>query len=169
MFKITCLLNDIDVTRALGDCLASILGPGDVIFLSGDLGTGKTTLTKAIASGLGIDPGEITSPSFTIIHEHPGGKVPLIHVDMYRLGPRADVLETGLEEYLYEDNLVIIEWADYLGEGLVSSPLSLHLSFVDETVRRAEITVSSRDWQARLETLTNCLERRAVTYERIGP
>ncbi len=167
--KLIYLLKDIDATMALGQCLARILRPGDAIFLSGDLGAGKTTLTKAIGSGLGIDPGEITSPSFTLVHEHPGGRIPLIHADLYRLGPGADILETGLEEYLDGDNLVIIEWAGYLGEDLVSDPLLLHLSFVDEAVRRAEITCPFQGWRTRLKALADCFERRVIPHEGISP
>ena len=81
-----------------------------MIALFGDLGAGKTTLTKGIAVGLGL-AADIHSPTFTLIHEHPGA-VPLYHVDLYRLSCEEEIETLGLEEYIYSDGVTIIEWAD---------------------------------------------------------
>jgi tRNA threonylcarbamoyladenosine biosynthesis protein TsaE len=95
---------------AFGKELGSKLGPGDVIALYGGLGAGKTTLTKGIAVGAGVEA-EVFSPTFTLIHEHPG-RIPFYHVDLYRLTGDADAEFLGLDEYIYGEGITIIEWAD---------------------------------------------------------
>ena len=101
-------------TEAFGLELAKKLKAGSVLGLIGDLGTGKTTLTKYIAKGLGI--GEtITSPTFTIVNEYRSGRLPLFHFDAYRLEGQ-DPFETGIEEYFYRGGVCIVEWADMIAE-----------------------------------------------------
>lgn len=100
-------------TRAVGARLAARLGPGTVLLLSGDLGAGKTAFTKGLAEGLGIDPAEVTSPTFTLVHEYRGGRLPLIHVDLYRLD-RADLDEIGLDQDLAAVGVTAVEWAERL-------------------------------------------------------
>ena len=100
-------------TRAVGARLASRLSPGTVLLLSGDLGAGKTAFTKGLAEGLGIDPAEVTSPTFTLVHEYRGGRLPLIHVDLYRLD-RADLDEIGLDQDLAAVGVTAVEWAERL-------------------------------------------------------
>ena len=102
-----------DETRALGRELAASLAPSGVLLLDGDLGAGKTVLTQGLAAGLGIDPREVSSPTYTLIREHRGPRGRLIHVDLYRLAGD-DVLGLGLEELLAEDAVKVIEWADRL-------------------------------------------------------
>jgi len=104
-------------TEKLGLMLAEKLQPGDVLALVGDLGAGKTTLTKYIAKGLGITE-MITSPTFTIMNEYLGGRMPLYHVDAYRLENEEAALDIGLDEYFYKDGLCVIEWADLI-EGIL--------------------------------------------------
>lgn len=104
-------------TEKLGLMLAEELQPGDVLALVGDLGAGKTTLTKYIAKGLGITE-MITSPTFTIMNEYLGGRMPLYHVDAYRLENEEAALDIGLDEYFYKDGLCVIEWADLI-EGIL--------------------------------------------------
>lgn len=100
-------------TRALGEALAAELAPDGVLLLSGDLGTGKTVLAQGIARGLGIDPGEVQSPTFTLIREHAGHGGRLVHVDLYRLDP-SDVPALGLEELLAGPGVKVVEWAERL-------------------------------------------------------
>ena len=154
------LLRGIEDTNTLGRCLSESVRPGDILLLSGDLGAGKTCLTKAVASGLGIEKREVTSPSFTIIHEHLNGRLPLIHVDLYRLGRHADITEIGLEEYINGENLVVIEWADYLDGPLLEQGLRIDLRLIDEKVREACITGRADIWKERLLELDGCMGKK---------
>lgn len=104
-------------TEEFGSALAEKLEAGDVLALIGDLGTGKTTLTKSIAKGLGIEE-MITSPTFTIVSEYFSGRLPLFHFDVYRLSGEDEAFEAGLEEYFDRGGICVIEWADII-EGLL--------------------------------------------------
>ena len=104
-------------TRAIAARLASDLAPGDVLLLSGDLGAGKTAFVRGLAEGLGIDADEVTSPTFTLVHEYRGGRLPLIHVDLYRLD-RADLDEIGLDQDLAARGVTAVEWAERLSRPL---------------------------------------------------
>ena len=151
-------LKGMQATNVLGNCLSVVLGPGNLLLLSGDLGAGKTSLTKAIASGLGIEKKEVTSPSFAIIHEHLNGRLPLIHVDLYRLGPHADITEIGLEDYFDGKNVVIIEWAEYLKDLLLETALKIDLSFIDEQSREVYLTGKTGIWRERLLMIDDCIK-----------
>ena len=102
-------------TLATGKRFAATLRRGDVVALTGDLGAGKTQLVKGIAEGLGIAQ-EVTSPTFTLIHEYRSGKLPLYHIDLYRLDEAEEALKIGLDEYLGGDGVTVIEWADKFAE-----------------------------------------------------
>lgn len=102
-----------DETRAIAARLAATLQPGTVLLLSGDLGAGKTAFVRGLAEGLGVDGGEVTSPTFTLVHEYRGGRLPLIHVDLYRL-ESADLDETGLDDDLAARGVVAVEWPERL-------------------------------------------------------
>ena len=102
-------------TFELGVEAAARLGPRDVLALAGDLGAGKTHFIQGVARGLGIDA-EVTSPTFTLIHEYRGGRLPLYHFDFYRLESGEEALEIGLEEYLEDNGVTAIEWADKFRE-----------------------------------------------------
>jgi len=106
-----------DDTRALARRMAAELQPGALLLLSGDLGAGKTAFTRGLAEGLGIDPDEVTSPTFTLVHEYRGGRLPLVHVDLYRL-EHADLDEIGLDADLANRGVVAIEWPERLGRAL---------------------------------------------------
>jgi tRNA threonylcarbamoyladenosine biosynthesis protein TsaE len=109
-------------TRAIAARLAAELKPGAVLLLSGDLGAGKTAFTKGLAEGLGIDAADVTSPTFTLVHEYRGGRLPLVHVDLYRL-EKVDLDELGMDADLANQGVLAIEWADRLvrlPEGAVS-------------------------------------------------
>jgi len=102
-------------TRAFGHQLADRLEPGSVVALIGDLGTGKTTLSKYIAEGLGITE-VVTSPTFTIVQEYHSGRLPLYHFDVYRIGDLSEMEELGYEEYFFGDGVSLVEWADIIQE-----------------------------------------------------
>ncbi|MDP3716834.1 MAG: tRNA (adenosine(37)-N6)-threonylcarbamoyltransferase complex ATPase subunit type 1 TsaE [Acidobacteriota bacterium] len=100
-------------TRAIAARLAAELQPGAVLLLSGDLGAGKTAFTKGLAEGLGIDAADVTSPTFTLVHEYRQGRLPLVHVDLYRL-EKVDLDELGMDAELADQGVLAIEWADRL-------------------------------------------------------
>ena len=100
-------------TRVVAATFARSLTPGAVVLLSGDLGAGKTAFVRGLAEGLGLDPDDVTSPTFTLVHEYRGGRLPLIHVDLYRLD-RAELDEIGLDEDLVAQGITAVEWAERL-------------------------------------------------------
>lgn len=112
--QIVYIKNEHD-TEEFGMKLASSLEPGDIVALIGDLGTGKTTLTKYIAKGLGVTE-NIDSPTFNIVKEHKSGIIPLFHFDVYRLSSGDELLDIGADEYFYSDGVCIIEWADVVAD-----------------------------------------------------
>lgn len=125
-------------TEAAGARLAGRLQAGDVVLLYGDLGSGKTALTRGLAGGLGIDPADVSSPTFTLIQEY-HGRLTLYHVDLYRLDER-EVDDLGLEELVLGDGVVVIEWAERW-RGRPDDVVEVRLEHVDDDRRR--ITVSS--------------------------
>ncbi len=123
-------------TIALGKVLGCLLQKGDVIALMGELGSGKTWLTKGIAKGLGIE-GEkvVTSPSFTLVNNYEG-KIPLYHMDAYRLETLSDFLDAGLDEYFYLDGVAVLEWADRWPEILPGHTLTVQLRIINDSSRK---------------------------------
>jgi tRNA threonylcarbamoyladenosine biosynthesis protein TsaE len=120
-------------TEALGEQLASFLMPGDILALYGELGAGKTCLVRGIARGLGIDEGCVASPSFTLINEYPG-RVPLIHLDGYRLDSAEAFVELGLEDYFEGEGILVIEWAEKV-PNLPADRIDIAIQWVDENRR----------------------------------
>ncbi len=127
-----------DETRALGRRLAGVLAPGDVVALHGGLGAGKTHLAKGIAEGLGVDPDDVTSPTFTLVHEHADGA--LLHLDLYRIETRGDAERLGLGELLSGDAIALVEWPDHAFGLLPPETLHLRLTPGDGDARRIEET-----------------------------
>ena len=103
-----------DETRAAGESLAPTLRSGDTVLLTGDLGMGKTVFARGIAAGLGVHPGQVRSPSFTLVNLY-HGRVPVYHIDLYRVGRLEDMDELGLQDILGGDGVAIVEWAERLG------------------------------------------------------
>jgi tRNA threonylcarbamoyladenosine biosynthesis protein TsaE len=124
-------------TRAIAGALATTLTPGAVVLLSGDLGAGKTAFVRGLAEGLALDPDEVTSPTFTLVHEYRGGRLPLIHVDLYRLD-RAELDEIGLDQDLAALGITAIEWAERLVRSYAGA-IRVHIS--DRGGDRREIDI----------------------------
>lgn len=97
-------------TKKIGNRIGDILKKGDIVCLKGDLGAGKTTLSKSIADALGVDE-PVTSPTYTLIHEYQG-RIPLYHFDVYRISEPDEMFDLGFDEYLFGEGVCIIEWAD---------------------------------------------------------
>lgn len=115
--------------NAFGKKVADRLEPGDILALIGDLGTGKTTMTKAVAASLGVKE-ELTSPTFNIVKEYRSGRMPVRHFDVYRLESGEELFGTGGEEYLEsDDGVCIIEWADKIAEILPDDTKVIFLSY----------------------------------------
>jgi len=126
-------------TIKLGKRIGRLLGPGDVVALVGELGTGKTHLMKGLAAGAGVKRfSYISSPSFTLIHEYPG-KVPVIHVDLFRLRNEREAEDLGLEEYFQGPGITAIEWAEKIPSLLPEDVLRIHLSYTGERTRSIEV------------------------------
>jgi len=123
-------------TVAVARDLAVGLGAGDVVLLSGDLGAGKTAFVRGLAEGLGIDPEEVSSPTFTLVHEYRGPRQTLYHVDLYRL-EKAATEDLGLEEL--ESGVLAIEWPDRLTHALPCA-LRVNIDILDDETRRITVT-----------------------------
>ncbi len=121
--------------------LAATLAAGDVVLLSGDLGAGKTAFVRGLAAGLAIDPDEVSSPTFTLVHEYRGGRLTLYHADLYRLD-RAATEDLGLEQ-MGGDGVLAIEWPDRLMHGMPGA-IAVAIDVVDESTR--EVTIGNRVW-----------------------
>jgi len=131
-------------TLKLGQKIGEILRPGDIVCLVGDLGTGKTALTKGIAKALGIE-GYITSPTFAFVNEY-YGKFPLYHFDVYRIGEPEDMFEIGFDEYISGEGVSIIEWADLIRDVLPPKCIWIEISkesYSDNCIRNVKI-----EWSA---------------------
>ena len=124
--------------KEYGTEFAEKLKRGDVIALIGDLGAGKTTLSKAIAKGLGIEE-HITSPTFTLINEYYSGRLPLYHFDVYRIDDISEMDELGYEEYFFGDGVCIVEWADKVEEIIPEDAIKINIKHIeDQNVRMIE-------------------------------
>lgn len=129
MIKREILIKNENETRDFAVKLAEELGAGDVLALIGDLGTGKTALTKYIAQGLGIRD-SIVSPTFTIVREYTGGRLPLYHFDVYRLADSEEMFNIGAEEYFYDKGGVcVIEWADIVEDILPADTRYIYIEY----------------------------------------
>ena len=117
--------------------LAATLSAGDVLLLSGELGAGKTAFVRGLALGLGIDEDEVSSPTFTLVHEYRGGRLTLYHVDLYRL-ERAATDDLGLDEMGVADGVLAIEWPDRLTHAL-GSAMRVRIDIVDAHTRGIEL------------------------------
>jgi tRNA threonylcarbamoyladenosine biosynthesis protein TsaE len=126
-------------TYTWGTVLGTLLGRGDVLALVGELGAGKTTFTQGIVRGLGVaEDHYIGSPTFTLINEYEG-RVPVYHLDFYRIESPSEVVHLGLEEYLDGDGVAIIEWADKIAALLPEEHMMVRLAYVDCSVRTLDI------------------------------
>jgi tRNA threonylcarbamoyladenosine biosynthesis protein TsaE len=149
---LTYHLHDVEETQTLARRLGELLQPGDVLCLSGDLGAGKTTFTQGLALGLGIEE-PVSSPTFTIIKEYEDGRLPLYHMDIYRLGEGAIHEDLGYDEYWYGEGVSVVEWAEYLAELLPEDRMELKLCLADAGERILTLTGTGPRSAVRLKEL----------------
>lgn len=133
----TILSRSAEETEALGERIGSVLSPGSVVALRGGLASGKTTLTKGIARALGVEE-DVTSPTYTLISEYPG-RIPLYHMDAYRLEGAEDFLALGAEEYLYGKGVCVVEWSERVAEALPEGAAVVALSALPDGSRRIDV------------------------------
>jgi tRNA threonylcarbamoyladenosine biosynthesis protein TsaE len=161
MARISLLTASASETRLVGRAVSSLLRPGDVVSLGGDLGAGKTTLVQGIAAGLGVeDP--ILSPTFTLVRQY-RGRFPVYHLDVYRLERVQDVLDLGVDEMVEEGAIVAVEWGDAVGSLLPQGHLQVELGMDqpeaaagegEGELRRLVLSSDGPSWQERWSQLT---------------
>ncbi len=126
-------------TEALGERLAKALRGGEVIAYTGDLGAGKTAFTRGLARGLGIT-GRVTSPTFTIVNEYEGGRLPLFHFDMYRLSSSDELYDIGWEDYLARGGVCAVEWSEIVADAIESGAIRVDIQHLGGDERQITIT-----------------------------
>ena len=131
------ITNSPSETEALGAALAQVLQPGTVIAYRGDLGAGKTAFTRGLARGLGVTD-RVTSPTYTIVNEYLGGRMPLFHFDMYRLGSEDELFDIGWDDYLERGGVCAVEWSENVW-GAMEDAIVITITRLDEDTRKIDI------------------------------
>lgn len=158
MDGLSAVTRDVEATRDVGAAVAGLLRGGDVVVLAGDLGAGKTALAQGIGRGLGVEE-PVLSPTFVIVREYEG-RVPLAHVDVYRLDHFQELHELGFEEILDADRVTVVEWGDRVSPLLPEDRLEVRIEFgTDDTERRIDCQALGRSWTARRQALQDALDR----------
>lgn len=134
-------------TINIGKAIARGLQKGDIVCLFGELGSGKTVLTKGIAAAFGVKRGKVISPSFVLVRQYPTAKIPLYHFDLYRLKSPDEIFALGYEEYLYDDGITVIEWADRLKFLLPREYLKIRLSIKSDSQRLLEFSAFGKHYR----------------------
>ncbi len=132
-------------TRRLAARLGGLLAGGEIIALQGELGTGKTRWVQGVGQGLGVGQ-QVTSPTFTLANEYPG-RLPLYHIDLYRINQASEALAFGLEDYLYGNGVCLIEWAERIVEVLPPDRLWITFHYLNDTKRRITMQAAGDPYQ----------------------
>ena len=143
MDAMTYLTNSPEETENLGETLAGRLWAGAVVAYTGDLGAGKTAFTRGLAHGLGIED-RVTSPTFTIVNEYEGGRLPLFHFDMYRLSSSEELYDIGWEDYLARGGVCAVEWSEIVDDALEADCIRVDIRRGDSDCQR-RITIEGVD------------------------
>ena len=148
-----------DDTRAIGKAITLCLLPGAVVGLCGELGAGKTEFVKGAADALGLDPDQVTSPTFTLINEYPGTSL-LYHFDLYRLNDPSQLDDIGAEEYFWGEGICLVEWADLFTQSLPSQSLYIKFQVLDEKTRQLEVLAPDSE-----KEVIECIEKELKNYK----
>lgn len=133
-------LADEAATEQLGETLAQTLQPGDFVALDGELGAGKTAFVRGLARGLGIDPHKVASPTFVTMQSYCGGRIPLIHIDCWRMKHPAELESIGWDEMLSgSSSVIVVEWASRIAAAIPARHIAVHIAY-SGNARRATIT-----------------------------
>jgi tRNA threonylcarbamoyladenosine biosynthesis protein TsaE len=144
-------------TKGIGRAIATLVRPGDVVLLAGELGTGKTVLTQGLAAGLDVDD-VVTSPTFTLVHRYEG-RVPFFHLDVYRLERIGELAELGIDELLEAGGIVVVEWGDVVAAEMPIDRMEVRLAFGDDDDDRTiELTAYGTRWPARWRALAEATQ-----------
>lgn len=141
-------------TQRLGERIGKLAQAGDVFLLVGNLGAGKTCLTQGIAQGLGIKNEYVASPSFVLVRELKG-RLPLYHIDLYRLNCIEEISELGIDDYLYGDGVCVIEWAEKGLSMLPTEHLLIEISYLSDTERKLRFNPRGKGYLELVEKLTS--------------
>ena len=145
-----------DQTQKLGERLGSLARVGDVLCLEGDLGAGKTCLVQGLGRGLKI-PNAIHSPTFILANEHRGGRLPLYHLDLYRMRGAGEAMGIGIDDYLFGDGVCVIEWAEKIKEALPDERLWITFRHVGENERGLAFRANGARYEELLNGLKNVI------------
>lgn len=135
--------NSAEETERLGQCLGETLRGGEVVAYLGELGAGKTAFTRGLARGLGISM-RVTSPTYTIVNEYTGGRLPLFHFDMYRLGSEEELFDIGWEDYLARGGVCAVEWSENVS-GAMEDAITVRIEKISDDERKISIEGSALD------------------------
>jgi len=153
MIEFRFIAKNEQATDQLGKLLAEHLAAGTVVALIGTLGAGKTRLVQAVAAALGVPSGEVTSPTFVLVNEYLGGRLPVYHFDTYRLRDNDEFLELGPEEYFDGAGVTFVEWADRVVDCLPVDYLRVEIEVLSETAREFVVTASSVEGESLVRAL----------------
>lgn len=148
-------------TWRIGRTIGGILMPGDILCMYGELGSGKTNMAYGIAVGLGVQTAYVTSPTFTLVNEY-SGRVPLYHMDLYRLQDDSELEELGFKEYLESEGVALIEWAELAENELPQERLSIYLSTVDEQIREIGFLAEGERYEDLLRSFQQLFNKPSV-------
>ncbi len=162
MSMFTAATKSADDTREIAGQVATLAKPGDVILLAGDLGVGKTAFAQGFGRALGVDE-PIVSPTFTLVRTYPG-RMPMLHVDVYRLDHLQEVVDLGLAELLDEGGVALIEWGDMAAPALPADFLEVRIDYGEaDDDRTFDFRVVGPSWSPRQRALTTALSRWSVS------
>ena len=157
-FKFQVSTNSPEETQIIGRKIGELIKSATIIALTGDLGAGKTVFVQGLAKGISVPDGYyITSPSYTLINEYPG-RIPLCHVDLYRIGDKDDIEDIGLWDILNGDNVVAIEWADRMKDNLPFEHVAIDFEFNDTDSRKLTLTSYGHNGANLLKKLQKCVK-----------